>query len=305
VIIQDTSQLKLDTAQILDEIARLRAQLPPEAQETSNLMLERYLENLTSYAETVIEDIPSTPTERPRSPVAPTEDSQSEDQSDQATPISKDVDPRPPTDIMGGSLIEQTSQKRSEQLEIDPFTTIPLTNGKLVINYPSMVVFRPSPYVTPQNEYEFVKQRFSVITGKLHRLPEQYTLRPKKFHPPRLIKTLFTIDGIHRLRGGIDLSLRLATTLNSIISGISHITCSRRPGTWKKFVVCLLLRQISSEELISLLWQMGFRSLRGRKLEYCSERAIFGREFVVESDPRGYVNDEPIDGYLYEVSNSR
>jgi Chitin synthase N-terminal len=46
----------MDTSQILDEISRLRLQLPPEVQESGNYMLERYLDNLTTYAETVISD---------------------------------------------------------------------------------------------------------------------------------------------------------------------------------------------------------------------------------------------------------
>jgi hypothetical protein len=52
---QDTSAIKDDTAQILAEITRLRAQLPRETQnDVPNLMLERYLDNLTSYAESVV-----------------------------------------------------------------------------------------------------------------------------------------------------------------------------------------------------------------------------------------------------------
>lgn len=59
---QDTAAIKGDTIQILQEIARLRAQLPedihPEshqllAADAPNFMLDRYLEQLTSYAETV------------------------------------------------------------------------------------------------------------------------------------------------------------------------------------------------------------------------------------------------------------
>ena len=54
-ILNDTSAIKEDTAQILAEIARLQAQLPRDAQRdhASGFMLERYLDNLTSYAETV------------------------------------------------------------------------------------------------------------------------------------------------------------------------------------------------------------------------------------------------------------
>jgi hypothetical protein len=161
---------------------------------------------------------------------------------------------------------EYHPEAKNSESNVIPLVVL-LTNGKLVTNCPSsMAVFRPSPYITPQDEIEFVNQRFSVITGALRRLPNQYTIRPKTFHPPRPIKTLFTIDGIQRLRGGIDLSLRFATTLNSVISGISDITYSRRADTWKKCVVCLILRQINSEELISLLWRMGFRSfIEGHK----------------------------------------
>jgi hypothetical protein len=48
----DTTAIKADTAQILAEIARLQQQLPqdPSLQNTSGFMLERYLDNLTTYA---------------------------------------------------------------------------------------------------------------------------------------------------------------------------------------------------------------------------------------------------------------
>jgi hypothetical protein len=51
----DTSAIKQDTAQILAEIARLQEQLPQDANRhnTYGFMLERYLDNLTSYAESV------------------------------------------------------------------------------------------------------------------------------------------------------------------------------------------------------------------------------------------------------------
>jgi hypothetical protein len=53
-ILNDTSAIKQDTAQILAEIARLQEQLPRDMdQRSSGFMLERYLDNLTSYAETV------------------------------------------------------------------------------------------------------------------------------------------------------------------------------------------------------------------------------------------------------------
>jgi hypothetical protein len=56
----DTSAIKHDTTQILEEIARLQQQLPqdPNRQNTSGFMLERYLDNLTSYAETVCDSFP-------------------------------------------------------------------------------------------------------------------------------------------------------------------------------------------------------------------------------------------------------
>jgi hypothetical protein len=53
-ILGDTSAIKEDTAQILAEIARLQEQLPRDANKRgAAFMLERYLDNLTSYAETV------------------------------------------------------------------------------------------------------------------------------------------------------------------------------------------------------------------------------------------------------------
>ncbi len=54
-LLNDTSAIKQDTAQILAEIARLQEQLPRDGnlRNTSGFMLERYLDNLTSYAETV------------------------------------------------------------------------------------------------------------------------------------------------------------------------------------------------------------------------------------------------------------
>lgn len=54
----DTATIKQDTAQILAEIARLRALLPAEAsrEEGRNLILDRYFDQLTNYAETVCGD---------------------------------------------------------------------------------------------------------------------------------------------------------------------------------------------------------------------------------------------------------
>lgn len=56
----DTSAIKDNTTQILEEIARLQQQLPqdPNRQNTLGFMLERYLDNLTSYAETVCDSFP-------------------------------------------------------------------------------------------------------------------------------------------------------------------------------------------------------------------------------------------------------
>jgi hypothetical protein len=56
----DTSAIKQDTAQILAEIACLQEQLPQGANRlnTSGFMLQRYLDNLTSYAETVCDTFP-------------------------------------------------------------------------------------------------------------------------------------------------------------------------------------------------------------------------------------------------------
>ena len=54
-LLEDTSAIKKDTEQILEEIARLRSQLPPESQTNEpNLVLNRYLNDMTSYAETVV-----------------------------------------------------------------------------------------------------------------------------------------------------------------------------------------------------------------------------------------------------------
>jgi hypothetical protein len=72
-ILNDTSAIKQDTAQILAEIARLQEQLPRDVnQRSSGFMLERYLDNLTSYAETVCDPFldgsgGSRPTSRPGS----------------------------------------------------------------------------------------------------------------------------------------------------------------------------------------------------------------------------------------------
>jgi hypothetical protein len=58
-LLNDTDAIKEDTAQILAQIARLQEQLPRDAQRnhTSGFMLERYLDNLTSYAETVYDTL--------------------------------------------------------------------------------------------------------------------------------------------------------------------------------------------------------------------------------------------------------
>ncbi|KAN0091936.1 hypothetical protein V8E51_017783 [Hyaloscypha variabilis] len=72
-ILNDTSAIKQDTAQILAEIARLQEQLPRgENRRSAGFMLERYLDNLTSYAETVFDPFldgsdKSRPTSRPTS----------------------------------------------------------------------------------------------------------------------------------------------------------------------------------------------------------------------------------------------
>ncbi|EON66103.1 hypothetical protein W97_05346 [Coniosporium apollinis CBS 100218] len=57
-ILQDTSAIRDDTALILAEIARLQARLPRDdaQQGSSGLTLQRYLDNLTTYAETVCDD---------------------------------------------------------------------------------------------------------------------------------------------------------------------------------------------------------------------------------------------------------
>lgn len=59
-LLNDTSAIKEDTAQILVEIARLQKQLPKgrEPHLDSRYMLERYLDNLSSYAGTIIDRLP-------------------------------------------------------------------------------------------------------------------------------------------------------------------------------------------------------------------------------------------------------
>jgi hypothetical protein len=59
-ILNDTSTIKQDTTQILAEIIRLQAQLPRDLNlnNASGFMLERYLDNLTSYAESVCDTFP-------------------------------------------------------------------------------------------------------------------------------------------------------------------------------------------------------------------------------------------------------
>jgi len=55
-ILNDASAIKQDNAQILAEIAQLQEQLPQgENRRSAGFMLERYLDNLTSYAETVFD----------------------------------------------------------------------------------------------------------------------------------------------------------------------------------------------------------------------------------------------------------
>jgi len=88
-ILNNTSAIKEDTAQILAEIACLQEQLPGDAtQHIVGFMLERYLDNLTSYAETICDPFldgsdGSRLTSRPAS-------------SGQESAIKKHVD-RPPT----------------------------------------------------------------------------------------------------------------------------------------------------------------------------------------------------------------
>lgn len=54
-----TSAIKLDTTLVLEEIARLQQQLPQDASrlDTSVFMLQRYLDNLIRYAETVCDTL--------------------------------------------------------------------------------------------------------------------------------------------------------------------------------------------------------------------------------------------------------
>ncbi|KAK4168305.1 hypothetical protein QBC43DRAFT_310056 [Cladorrhinum sp. PSN259] len=55
---EDTSDLKQDTTKILEEIAQLRASLPPEFGKTKDdFILERYLEQLTTYTESALDSI--------------------------------------------------------------------------------------------------------------------------------------------------------------------------------------------------------------------------------------------------------
>jgi hypothetical protein len=54
---EDATAIKQDTAQILEEIARLQAQLPRDEQKagSSAIMLQRYLDEIASYAETLVD----------------------------------------------------------------------------------------------------------------------------------------------------------------------------------------------------------------------------------------------------------
>ena len=54
MIKSDTADIKEDTTQILAEIARLRSLVPREQRD--NVLLERYLDSMTSYAETVFDE---------------------------------------------------------------------------------------------------------------------------------------------------------------------------------------------------------------------------------------------------------
>ncbi|KAF4624306.1 hypothetical protein G7Y89_g13867 [Cudoniella acicularis] len=58
-LLNDTSAIREDTAQILAEIARLQEQLPRDVDRpnASGFMLQRYLDNLTSYAETTFDTL--------------------------------------------------------------------------------------------------------------------------------------------------------------------------------------------------------------------------------------------------------
>lgn len=51
----DTVDIKEDTTQILAEIARLRSLIPQEQRD--NVILDRYLDSITSYAETVFDEM--------------------------------------------------------------------------------------------------------------------------------------------------------------------------------------------------------------------------------------------------------
>jgi hypothetical protein len=65
-VVETTRDIKYDTEQILMEIERLREQLPKNGH--NNFMLERYLDQLTSYAETVVDGNESLGEAVPESP---------------------------------------------------------------------------------------------------------------------------------------------------------------------------------------------------------------------------------------------
>lgn len=111
-ILNDTSAIKEDTTQILATIARLQEQLPRDGNHLSaGFMLERYLDNLTTYAETVCDGY-SDGSDESRLPSRP--GSSGEDDWDSFKMVEKST-----AEMEKAKLIASLERERREKAEIE------------------------------------------------------------------------------------------------------------------------------------------------------------------------------------------
>jgi len=210
LIKQGTSELKLNSEQILNEIARLRSQLPLDVQVHRNLLLERYLDELTSYAKSVSTESCS---EKDLHPLA--------------------LDESCPSEPIIAAEQDQDPLWARDPLNVEPgYGSVPETyvhnvvpdHGHLVMHLPipSQLALGNSASFAETNE--FSHQRYTIITCPPYQFTQRsYTLRHDCFYKPRIIDTLVTIKFSFFDLPSKTVTDQLARTINSIISNITEL----------------------------------------------------------------------------------
>ncbi|CZR61494.1 uncharacterized protein PAC_11391 [Phialocephala subalpina] len=272
----DTSAIKADTTQILAEIARLQQQLPQDAnvRNTSGFMLERYLDNLTTYAET--EEIAAGPflanqevtqrgtneleIETTREEEAPLDDER-HSEGEYAMLEHRRVD-----------VIRGNHSKEPEVFESDPTLSrrvastqeIDVSGGHLVLDMPALGrILMRVPHAAPPLRDEFTHARYTTLDYRLDDfVPNMFLLRPALFARPRRIEILMSISisGLDsRPHGKEDVALA-RTLLNAIecIRFISTISSSPWGDTsWKRIVVAIISESVITNRTAVMLQDLG------------------------------------------------